>query len=205
MVVSLFACARAPLDRATDSELVERFETLHRSVYDVFALGADSGRLRDHLAQSFAGDELTDELLEHYTTLALMARERTAVDVLRVDYEEVAVRRLAGAIEVDADWTVGGVVTHQGHRHPRINRYRATYRLASVGAVGAEGSLEALRIVDTRLEGLERIRGLTDLTGERGGERPTSGAGTLSLGDLLRSGAVELPAPGDSEVAEPPR
>jgi hypothetical protein len=192
--LAVLGCAATPGELAglSDQALAERFQELHRRVYEVYAQGPEAPRLHDHLARSFAGEQLTEEFLEHYTTVALMARDRTAIDVLRVDYERLALARERDRVRVEADWSVGGVVTHQGHTHPRVNRYRAVYTLAAVARAEGGDPLAALRIVDTRLESLERVRGAIDLA-RPNGRLPASAAGSLSLGDLLRSGAVELP------------
>ncbi len=190
----------------SEADLRARFEQLHRRLYEVYELGDDRDALWSFLAASFDGEELTGEYLEHFTAGRRMARESTAIRVLAVDYEQVTVRRDRKHFRVDADWSVGGVVLHQSHRHPRINRYRATYELAYAGAARDE-SLDSLRIVGTTLRSLERVG-----TARSGGfpldDLPSSARGSLSLSDLLRSGAVEAaspPEPSSGRAGEPPR
>ena len=178
----------------SDADLRARFEQLHRRLYEVYELGDDRDALWSFLAASFDGEELTAEYLEHFTASRRMARERTEIRVLEVDYEQVTVRRDRKQWWVDADWSVGGVVRHQSHRHPRINRYRATYELAHAGGARDE-SLDSLRIVGTTLRSLERV-GTSRSSGFPLDDAPSSARGSLSLSDLLRSGAVEAkPAP----------
>jgi hypothetical protein len=111
-----------------------------------------------------------------------MQREQTAIEVLQVNYEEVHVlRRGDRNVEIDADWSVGGVVTHRNHRHVRVNRYRAVYTLAP-----AEGGL---RIVETHVRNSERVGSL--LSGDAAwvfDDMPSSGSGFMDPLELLRAG-----------------
>lgn len=178
-----------------EAALLERFEELHRPVYRVYGMKIDRDEIHRHLASSFAGEALTREYVEHFTTLVRMAREQTSIEVLRVDYEQVRLlERRRGMAKIDADWSVSGLVTHQGHRHPRINRYRAVYTLALAPA--------ALRIVDTRVRGAERKRSSLPFGGPE--RMPRSEAGTLSVEELLRSGlAQELLEAADGSAESP--
>lgn len=184
---------RARLAALPDAALIERFEELHRPVYQVYAMGTDRDRIHRHLASSFAGEALTREYVEHFTTLARMERERTAIDVMRVDYESVQLlERHSELARIDVDWSVSGLVTHQGHRHPRINRYRAVYTLAldaATPAGDANAMASALRIVDTRVRSAERMRRAQPLGALD--SMPSSPAGTLSMEELLRSGLAQ--------------
>jgi hypothetical protein len=197
-LLALAGCDAGPFaaTAATDAVIRARFEALHRPLYEVYAIGDDRDALWRALAASFAGEALTGEYVEHFTALRRMTRERTQIRVLEVDYEEVAVRREGEGWLVDADWSIGGVVTHQGHRHPRINRYRATYQLAFASDSSVK-RLEGLRIVGTTLRSLERVASARG-SGFPLDELPASARGSLSLSDLLRSGALaEQPsAPG---------
>ena len=60
-----------------------------------------------------------------------------------------------GQVKLDVDWSVGGVVTHQGHKHTRVNRYHAVYTLTELK--GGEW-----RISDVKMRNAERIRRATD-------------------------------------------
>jgi hypothetical protein len=168
--------ARAPL--------AAEFERLHRRVYDVYALGADRDAVWTHLAGTFAGDALTHEYLEHFTTLERMRRDGTSIQVVSVDYEGIVTERRRGETWVAADWSVGGVVTHQGHRHPRVNRYRASYRVG-------QGSDGEARILETEVRRFERVRN-ADLGAFPLDTLPRSGRGFMSLTDLLKQGVVDL-------------
>jgi len=160
------------------ADVAARFRDLHAPIYEVYGLG-DAGapegrdRLWEHLAARFAGEALTDEYVEHFTTLARLRREQTTVAVEAVDYEAVEVLALApGAAELEAGWLVRGEVTHRGHSHQRVNRYRAAFRLEETAA--------GLRIVRTRLRDLQRLPG----------ELPGGAGERLTPAELLRQGGA---------------
>ena len=181
-----------PLD---DSALEETFRTLHKPLYGVYDLGPDRDGIHDLLSASFHGEALTTEYVEHYTTLFRMVDDETSIRIQRVDYETVAVldRDPSGDVRIDADWSVGGVVTHQGHKHPRVNRYRAVYTLSPTS--------EGLRITRTRMRNLERVRSLLS-AGDAWtvDDLPKSGGGFMDPLDLLEAGVLD-----DIEKAEAER
>ena len=188
-LATLAVLACLPSTRSeSDDAVVERFTQLHRAVYDAYSIGADRDRLWSHLAETFAGHALTEEYVEHYSTAVQMASDAIRIDVLNVDYEDVEVvarRRPGDPFRVRATWSVGGIVHHRNHSHPRINSYRASYELAPV-----DGDQDELRIVETRLLAMRRIRGASDVL--QGGEAgPTSASGFFSVTDLVRAGVVE--------------
>ena len=193
--VLIAGCAASPVERlGGDQAILDRFREIHPQVYRVYSLGLDRDAIWDQLSSVFAGKALTREYVEHFTTLARMRREGTAIDVLAIDYESVAI---AGSepegVLVEADWSVGGVVSHQEHKHHRVNRYQAIYTLTPVGGAAQErpGSPE-LRIVDTRLRSAERVA--TPLTSTRGfplDHLPASERGFVGPAELLRSGILD--------------
>jgi hypothetical protein len=162
-----------------DAVVVAEFQDLHERVYGAYSLGLDRDALHGLLSASFGGRALTEEYVEHFVSAARMQREQTAIEVLNVDYGEVSLRRWEQTTAVlDADWSVGGVVTHRGHKHPRVNRYQAEFQV-NWG--------DSPRIVGTKLLRLERVRSAFDegakWTGEAG-----DGQGFLDAADLLLSG-----------------
>ncbi|HVR29213.1 MAG TPA: hypothetical protein VMS86_06720 [Thermoanaerobaculia bacterium] len=191
-------CAASPVERLGGPDaILERFREIHPQVYRVYSLGLNRDAIHDQLSSVFAGEALTREYVEHFTTLARMREEGTAIDVLAVDYESVAI---AGTepegVLVEADWSVGGVVSHQQHKHHRVNRYQAIYTLALAG--GSAGEPPALRIVDTRLRSAERVG--TPLTSTGGfplDHLPASERGFMGPAELLRSGILD-------DAASPP-
>jgi hypothetical protein len=171
----------------SDDEILAVFQELHTAIYDVYGVEFDRDAVYDLLAASFAGDELTREYVEHYTTKWRMQHDDTKVTILRVDYADTLVsRRIGEGAVVEADWNVGGVVYHQGHSHARINRYRAAYTL--------QPRAQGFRIVDTKMKDMERVR-LDMMSGGSLGldePLPTSGQGMLSPSDLLKAGMVPV-------------
>lgn len=181
LVSSLLACATTPDVGLTDDAIVEEFKALHAPVYEVYTLSGDRHAVHRLLSESFSGEALTREYIEHWSTLAHMESEETSILVKKVDYETVVVlERAEGVVRVDADWSVGGIVTHQAHKHPRVNRYRAVYTL--------EPGPDGLRITSTRMRNLERIRGVLSTTDDEGfllDGLPSGGGGFMDPLDLL--------------------
>ncbi len=195
MLILLLSCAARHVDPGelamSDAQIVDRFKELHEPVYGVYELSGDRTAIHQLLAASFAGEALTSEYVEHWTTLASMEREETSIRVKKVDYESVKVLdRGERSLRVDVDWSVGGIVTHQAHKHPRVNRYRAVYTLTDEG--------EGLRIVGTRMRNLERIRNVMSTLDEDGfllDELPEGGGGFMDPLDLLELAAPAEEAP----------
>lgn len=178
-MILLLACAPEPSITASDDELVAAFQALHEPVYEVYAL-SDAHAIHALLSGSFVGEQLTSEYIEHWTTLHNMRREQTSIHVKKVDYEAVAVLdRGPDTVRIDADWSVGGIVTHQAHKHPRVNRYRAVYTLVDTP--------DGLRISGTRMRNLERIQSVMSMTddGFLLDELPEGGGGFMDPLDLL--------------------
>lgn len=202
------ACTREkPTQPSADEvRLARRFEQLHRRLYEVYSLdldrdslGLDRDAIHDLLAASFSGEALTNEYVEHFVTLTHMREEGTAIDVVRIDYERVDVlERDEYRVVLDADWSVAGIVTHQGHKHARVNRYRAIYTLASSEPLDESG----LRIIDTQMRSLERVGNPASALPRGAGfpldDMPTSRRGFMTAEELIRSGLF-----GKSDLAEP--
>ena len=69
---------------------------------------------------------------------------RARVDAIEVlDVEQVEPGPEDG-FRADASWTVGGTVTHFGHRHFRQNRYQARVQLVPVDGVWKIRSIDIL-------------------------------------------------------------
>lgn len=200
----LLSCAKpAPPQSLPDAALVERFEALHRPIYGVYELGEDRDAIWELLDRSFTGEALTREYIEHFTTLASMKSEETSIQVLRVDYESVSVleRLPSGQVRVEADWSVGGVVTHQAHKHTRVNRYVAVYTLTETGA--------GWRIEDTRMRDLERVRSVLSNWASDDAflldEMPTGASGMMDPLEMLNAGlGAKQGAPSDEDADPDP-
>lgn len=107
---------------------VSSFQEIHPHIYQVYALPMDRDQVWGLLAGVFVGEALTREYVEHWTNKARMAAEHTAIDVRRVDHDRLEVVEVGEEyVHIDVAWSVGGIVSHQGHKHPRVNRYEAVY------------------------------------------------------------------------------
>jgi hypothetical protein len=109
----------------------------------------DESTAYDRLAVSVTGDTLTDVYLDHRRALEMEerggARARVeAVEVLEVEGVEP---EADGGFRADASWTVGGTVTHFGHRHFRQNRYDAS---VVVVAVDGNWRIRAVEILEEK-------------------------------------------------------
>ncbi|MCZ6478754.1 MAG: HupE/UreJ family protein [Gemmatimonadetes bacterium] len=115
------------------------------NVYRAFEL-RDESAAYDRLAVSVTGETLTEVYLEHRRALEMEerggARARVdAIEVLEVGQVEPGPQ---DGFTADASWTVGGTVTHFGHRHFRQNRYQARVQLVPVDGVWKIRSIDIL-------------------------------------------------------------
>jgi len=99
----------------------------------------------DRLAISVTGDTLADVYLEQRRALEIEERGGAqarveAVEVLAAG--EIATRDRG--FTVRSEWTVGGMVTHFGHRHFRQNRYDAQIEVTPVDGTWKIRSIEIL-------------------------------------------------------------
>ena len=176
----MLACKSVHL--SSSSELVGVFKDLHRNVYDVYKVENSPDKIHNLLANSFAGEALTKEYIEHFTTIEFMEKEETSIDIRTVDYNDITFLHFSGAeVSLDVDWSVGGVVTHQRHKHTRVNRYKAVYQ------VELQDTGE-WRIADTKMRNLERVRRATDEELLNG---TNAGGGYLDPLDLLEAGILD--------------
>ena len=180
--------------RIPDLDVVHtKFIELHPTVYQIYKEGMEERKLHQLLSTVFVGDKLTHEYIEHFSTLHHMEIEETSIDVRQVDYNHIDVLDFDfGQVKLDVDWSVGGVVTHQGHKHTRVNRYHAVYTLIDVGG-------DEWRISEVKMRNAERIRRATDEDILNGSD---AGGGYLDPMDLLEAGMFEIPA--DAGVKKEP-
>ena len=118
------------------------------NMYRAFEFREESA-VYDRLALSVTGETLTEVYLDHRRVLEMEerggARARVeAVEVIGIDSVEP---EISGGFTCDATWTVGGTVTHFGHRHFRQNRFDArvlvvpeenTWKIRSIEVLGEE-------------------------------------------------------------------
>ena len=186
LIMALFALSAcySGLPKPPPADIPSHFKELHSRVYGVYALGRDRDAIYGLLEGSFTGEALTREYVEHYTTIYRMEEEETSIDVRQIDYNGVELlSESLGNLRVDADWSVGGIVTHQKHKHTRVNRYRAVYTLQPDRA-------GQWKITATRMRNLERVQraGLSDDDFFSGEE---AGGGYLDPLDLIEGGFLE--------------
>ena len=187
-----FSC----INRVPDLDLVQhQFTEMHPRVYQIYKTKLEEPQLHQLLSTVFVGNTLTTEYIEHFSTLHHMTVESTSIAVQKVDYNSIDILEFDfGEVKLDVDWSVGGVVTHQCHKHTRVNRYHAVYTLVDIG-VGE------WRISDVKMRNAERIRRATDEDILNG---TNAGGGYLDPMDLLEAGMFDLPPAKDSSAERSP-
>ena len=131
---------------------VEDFTQLHKKVYSVYQVPLSPDPIHDLLSEVFHGEALTKEYVEHYTARIHMKDDSTDIEIRQIDYNDVViVSHHHRSLEVDVDWSVGGIVTHQKHKHPRVNRYQALFQLE-------KKQDDQWRIVNTKMKNAKRIQ-----------------------------------------------
>lgn len=117
---------------------------LLRNVYHAFDYRRESD-IYDTLAKSAAGDLLSQIYLEVQKSLQVETQGGARVRVTDVDLRKC---ELAGSepgkFKADCEWVAVGTVTHWGHTHDRVNKYRAKL---SIGPVDGQWRLMALELL----------------------------------------------------------
>jgi hypothetical protein len=105
----------------------------------------------DRLAVSVTGEELTEVYLEQRRTLEMEERggAQARVETVEVLAAREIARRDAG-FTVRSEWTVGGMVTHFGHRHFRQNRYDARIAIVPVDGTWKIRAIDMLELERTK-------------------------------------------------------
>ena len=178
----LMSCAQAP--RGLPVGLIDSFKAIHTAVYEVYQMGVERDQIHDHLSGIYLGEALTQAYILHFQTIVHMAQDETAIDVRQVDYTtvELDAHTLEG-VSLNVDWSVGGIVTHQKHKHTRVNRYQAGYTLQRDDA-------GTWKISETRVRNAERVQ-RAFLSDDEFFEGATGGGGYLDPLDLLEGGMLE--------------
>jgi hypothetical protein len=105
----------------------------------------DERLIYDRLAVSVTGETLTDIYLEQRRTLELEERGGAQARVETVEILDAReIERQEPGFRVRSTWTVGGMVTHFGHRHFRQNRYDARIAIVPVEGTWKIRSVEIL-------------------------------------------------------------
>jgi hypothetical protein len=115
------------------------------NVYRAFEFREESAAY-DRLAVSVTGETLTDVYLEHRRALEMEERGGARARVEAVEVQEVRSVEQAndGGFDAEASWTVGGTVTHFGHRHFRQNRYDTRVEVVPVDGTWKIRTVEVL-------------------------------------------------------------
>ena len=105
----------------------------------------DEALIYDRLAVSVTGETLTEVYLEQRRALEMEERggARARVDAVEV-LEAREIEPRDRSFGVRSIWTVGGTVTHFGHRHFRQNRYDARVEIVPTEGAWKIGSIEVL-------------------------------------------------------------
>ncbi len=99
----------------------------------------------DRLAVSVTGETLTEVYLEQRRALEMEERGGAQARVETVEVQEAGdIESTAEGFSVRGEWTVGGMVTHFGHRHFRQNRYDARVGVEPVDGTWKIRSIEVL-------------------------------------------------------------
>ncbi len=136
----------ASVARATSADQARRIlASVLPNVYRAFEF-RDEGMAYDRLAVAVTGETLTEVYLEHRRSLELEERggARARVDAVEVQDVRNVRPREDGGFDAEASWTVGGSVTHFGHRHFRQNRYDTRVALVPVDGNWKIRSIEIL-------------------------------------------------------------
>ena len=105
----------------------------------------DEATIYDRLAVSVTGETLTDVYLQQRRALEIEERGGAQARVEAVEVLEAReIESHDGGFEVRSTWTVGGMVTHFGHRHFRQNRYDARIGVVPVAGTWKIQSIEVL-------------------------------------------------------------
>ncbi len=105
----------------------------------------EEATIYDWLAVSVTGETLTDVYLEQRRALEMEERGGAQARVEAVEVLEASeIESRDAGFEVRSTWTVGGMVTHFGHRHFRQNRYDARIGVVPDGGNWKIQSIEVL-------------------------------------------------------------
>ena len=105
----------------------------------------DEATIYDRLAVSVTGETLRDVYLQQRRALEIEERGGAQARVEAVEIlgaTDISSRE--DGFGVRAAWTVGGMVTHFGHRHFRQNRYDARIEIVAEAGIWKIRSLEVL-------------------------------------------------------------
>jgi len=123
------------------------FEALHANLYAAFAEQSEDA-IYDQLAIAVAPELLDSMYGDVYESLILRQEGGAVCSIASVDRIEGGIDESAYEVgaapvfDVDWSWSVKGIVSHHGHVHERVNRYRATYTVRHDGAAWKIAAVE---------------------------------------------------------------
>jgi hypothetical protein len=145
--IAQVAVSAPPAFSATPSERAARriLAGVLPNVYRAFEF-RDEATVYDRLALTVTGETLSDAYLEHRRAMVMEERGGARARVEAVEVVEVADIEPAegGGFDARAVWTVGGTVTHFGHRHFRQNRYDVQVSLVPIDETWKISAIEVL-------------------------------------------------------------
>ena len=143
---------KAPALRVSAEEADEIVYALLRNIYHAFDYRRESD-IYDVLAESAEGELLTRIYLEVSRSLEVESQGGARVRVTDLDLRKCELAESkpgeVPSIVTRCEWVAVGTVTHWGHTHDRVNRYRALLEIAP--------REQAWRLIDLELESEERI------------------------------------------------
>jgi hypothetical protein len=115
------------------------------NVYRAFEFREESAAY-DRLSVSVTGETLTEIYLEHRRALEMEERggARARVEAVELTSVSSVAAGPDGGFDARASWSVGGTVTHFGHRHFRQNRYEARVLVVPVEGTWKIRSIDVL-------------------------------------------------------------
>ena len=146
--IGVYPFVRTPIGISkapTEQEAGIIVNRLLANVYRSFDLREEQA-VYDRLERTVIEEKLTGIYLQSRRALELEERggARGRVDVVDVDRVRGVTKNSDGSYSVEADWIVGGSVTHFGHTHYRQNRYRAVVRIVPDGETWKVGGIEVV-------------------------------------------------------------
>ena len=123
-----------PQPSSTQTALI--LERLLGNIYQSFEFRTEE-EIYDNLAISVEGEQLTDIYLENRRALEVENRGGARARVDQIEVTEISSIHSASGKQllVQAEWRVGGSVSHFGHTHYRHNLYVAAVTLSYVDSV----------------------------------------------------------------------
>ena len=145
-VLTLPLVLPAPLQpQPSSTQIALILDQLLSNVYESFEFRTEE-EIYDKLAISVTGEQLTDIYLENRRALEVENRGGARASVDYVDVTEIgSVYSLPNKeVFVQAEWLVGGSVTHFGHTHYRNNLYVALVTLTYTDSVWKIKNIEVV-------------------------------------------------------------